>query len=253
MSQNTQPTGLQMIPPEDPDADQQAAVRGERPWWKKYYPWYAVLGGTVLFNLLYAFPHYFTTDPNDARVQLDPGFHPHLAFLIAHVATGNLALVTMMLQVWPHLRRTRPRVHRWVGRVYVFGAVIPTTLIVLFVLIPHRANEGSTGLGCGAVLWLGTTLYAWRKARLRRYAEHRRWMIYSFSLALFTTYGRIVFMMILHWGLRVNTEILIEGTSWGAWIVNLLAAQWYLEFSARRRGKNLPAGRFNPATGAIRQ
>ena len=253
MSQNAQQTGLQMIPPEDPDTERQPAARGERPWWKRYYPWFAVLGGTVLFNLLWAFPHYFTTDPNDSRSQLDPNFHPHFAFLIAHVATGNLALVTMMLQIWPYLRRNHPAVHRWVGRVYVFGAVIPTTLIVLFVLIPHRANDGSTGLACGGVAWLGTTLYAWRKARKRRYAEHRRWMIYSFSLALFTTYGRIIFWMILHWGLQVNIRILVEGTSWGAWIVNLLAAQWYLEYSARRRGRNLPAGRFNPATGAIRQ
>ncbi|OLE21870.1 MAG: hypothetical protein AUG49_20970 [Catenulispora sp. 13_1_20CM_3_70_7] len=222
MSQNTHQTGLQMIPPEDPDTERRPGMTGERPWWRKYYPWYAVLGGTVLFNLLWAFPHYLSTDPNDSRSQLDPNFHPHFGFLIAHVATGNLALVTMMLQIWPHLRRNHPAVHRWVGRVYVFGAVIPTTLIVLFVLIPHRANDGSTGLACG-------------------------------GLALFTTYGRIIFWMILHWGLQVNTEILVEGTSWGAWIVNLLAAQWYLEYSARRRGKNLPAGRFSPATGAIRQ
>lgn len=253
MSQNRQQAGLQMTPPEDPDTDQRPAVRAERPWWKKYYPWYAVVGGAVLFNLLYAFPHYFSTDSGVSRSRLDPGFHPHFAFLVAHVVTGNLALVTMMLQVWPRLRRTRPRVHRLVGRVYVFGAVIPTTLIVLFVLVPHRAVQGSTGLACSAVLWLGTTLYAWRKARLRRYAEHRRWMVYSFSLALFTTYGRIVAWMMLHWGLQVNIEILIEATSWGVWILHLLGAQAYLEFTARRHGRNLPPGRFDPATGVIRQ
>ncbi|GHB29314.1 hypothetical protein GCM10010346_61000 [Streptomyces chryseus] len=253
MSQNRQQTGLQMPPPEDPDTDQRPATHAERPWWKRYYPWYAVVGGTVLFNLLYSFPHYFATDPEASRSQLDPGFQPHFAFLVAHVITGNLALVTMMLQAWPHLRRTRPRVHRFIGRVYVFGAVVPTTLIVLFVLVPHRANQGSTGLACGAVLWLGTTLYAWRKARQRRYAEHRRWMIYSFSLALFTTYGRIVAWMMLNWGLQVNIQILIEATSWGVWIMHLLIAQAYLEFTARRRDKNPHAGRFDPATGAIRQ
>ncbi|MBF6049146.1 DUF2306 domain-containing protein [Streptomyces sp. NRRL B-1677] len=253
MSQNTRQTGRQMPPPEGLDTDQRPAVGAERPWWKKYYPWYAVVGGTVLFNLLYSFPRYFTTDSQASRSPLDTDFHPHFAFLIAHVVTGNLALVTMMLQAWPHLRRTRPEVHRWSGRVYVFGAVIPTTLIVLFVLVPHRPNQGSTGLACSAVLWLGTTLYAWRKARLHRYAEHRRWMIYSFSLALFTTYGRVVAEMILNWGLRVNTEVLVEGTSWGAWIINLLIAQAYLEYTARRRSKDLPAGRFDPATGAIRQ
>lgn len=256
MSQNTQQTGLQMSPPEDPDTDgtdQRTAAGAERPWWKKYYLWYAVIGAAVLFNLLYSFPHYFTTDPGASRSQLDPGYDPHFAFLVAHVVTGNLALVAMMLQAWPHLRRTQPRIHRLVGRVYVFGAVIPTTLIVLFVLVPHRATPGSTGLASSAVLWLGTTLYGWHKARLGRYAEHRRWMIYSFSLALFTTYGRIVAEMMLHWGLQVDIQILIESTSWGAWIVHLLAAQAYLEFTARRNNKKLPAGRFDPATGAIRQ
>ncbi|MFG3409861.1 DUF2306 domain-containing protein [Streptomyces sp. NPDC048142] len=211
------------------------------------------MGGAVLFNLLYSFPHYFATDPEVSRSQLDPGFQPHFAFLVAHVVTGNLALVAMMLQAWPHLRRTRPRVHRMVGRVYVFGAVVPTSLIVLFVLVPHRANQGSTGLAFGAVLWLGTTLYAWRKARQGRYAEHRRWMVYSFSLALFTTYGRIVAWMMLNWGLQVNIQILIEATSWGVWILHLLIAQAYLEFTARRSGKNPHAGQLDPATGAIRQ
>ncbi|GAA2053478.1 DUF2306 domain-containing protein [Catenulispora yoronensis] len=252
MSQNPQPTGVQVIPPEHPDADARSSSRPDRPWWKQYYPWLAVLGGTVVFNLLWAFPRYLTTDPRDSRSELDPNFHPHLGFLIAHVTCGNLALMTMTLQVWPWLRRTHPAVHRWVGRVYVWLGVVPSSLIVLFVLIPHRANDGSTGLGFGAVLWLGTTLWAWRKARLRRYAEHRRWMIYSFALALFTTYGRIVVYMMLHWGLNVNIRILVEATSWGAWVVNLLAAQWYLEYTARRRGKNLPAGRYSPATGAIR-
>ncbi|MEU5716220.1 DUF2306 domain-containing protein [Streptomyces sp. NPDC020403] len=253
MSQNSQQTGLQMPPPEDPDTGRRSAARTKRPWWKKYYPWYAVVGGTVLFNLLYSFPHYFATDPEVSRSQLDPGFQPHFAFLVAHVVTGNLALVTMMLQAWPELRRTRPWVHRLAGRVYVFGAVIPTTLIVLFVLVPHRANQGSTGLACGAVLWLGTTLYAWRKARQHRYAEHRRWMVYSFSLALFTTYGRIVAWMMLNWGLQVNIQVLIEATSWGVWIMHLLIAQAYLEFTARRRGTTPHAGRFDPATGAVRQ
>ncbi|MDT0420009.1 DUF2306 domain-containing protein [Streptomyces evansiae] len=252
MSQNSPQTGLQ-TPPDAPGTEQRPAAGADRPWWKRYYPWYGVVGLAVLFNVLYAFPHYFTTDETASRSQLDPGFHPHFAFLVAHVVTGNLALVTMMLQVWPHLRRTRPRVHRLVGRLYVFGAVIPTSLIVLFVLVPHRANQGSTGLATGAVLWLGTTLYAWYKARVRRYAEHRRWMVYSFSLALFTTYGRIVAWMMLHWGLQVNIQVLIEATSWGAWILHLLGAQAYLEFTARRRGRKDHVGRLDPATGAVSQ
>ncbi|NJA58263.1 DUF2306 domain-containing protein [Streptomyces sp. NEAU-H3] len=226
MSQNSPQTGLQ-TPPDAPGTEQRPAAGADRPWWKRYYPWYGVVGLAVLFNVLYAFPHYFTTDETASRSQLDPGFHPHFAFLVAHVVTGNLALVTMML--------------------------IPTSLIVLFVLVPHRANQGSTGLATGAVLWLGTTLYAWYKARVHRYAEHRRWMVYSFSLALFTTYGRIVAWMMLHWGLQVNIQVLIEATSWGAWILHLLGAQAYLEFTARRRGRKDHVGRLDRATGAVRQ
>ncbi|WP_103501339.1 MULTISPECIES: DUF2306 domain-containing protein [unclassified Streptomyces] len=253
MSQNSHQKGLKVSPPENPDTDQRPETPAERPWWKMSYPWFGVVGVVVLFNLLYSFPHYFSTDSADSRSVLDPGFEMHFAFLVAHVATGNLALLAMMLQAWPYLRRTRPHVHRVVGRVYVFGAVVPTTLIVLFVLVPHRDIQGSTGLAVSAVLWLGTTLYAWHKARQGRYAEHRRWMVYSFSLALFTTYGRVVFLLMTHWGVEVNIQVLIEATSWGMWVLHLLLAQAYLEYTARRSGRMPHSGRFDPATGAIRE
>lgn len=54
----------------------------------------------------------------------------HYLLLVAHILFGSVALVAACLQIWPWLRRTRPAVHRWSGRAYLFGGVFPGGLAV---------------------------------------------------------------------------------------------------------------------------
>lgn len=210
-----------------------------RAWWQQPYPWLVLLGGLVVLNLLHAFPQYLSLDPTRSRSVLDEGFNAHYPLLLVHIVTGNIAMLTVFLQLWPWLRRTQPAVHRLSGRVYILAGALPSALIGLFFLVPHRPGSGgSLGLAVSAVLWVGTTLMAWRKARQGRYAEHRRWMIYSFALAMHTTYGRIVFLMFMTIpGFSVNEAILIESTNWLSWVLNLLVAQWWLERTAKKTSR----------------
>jgi Predicted membrane protein (DUF2306) len=88
-------------------------------------------------------------------------------------------MVTVFLQVWP--RRRHPAVHRTSGRLYVFAGVLPSAVLAL-AIVPFAA--GSTGNAIDAILWLATTVAEFRMARRHRYAEHRRWMIFSVALCL---------------------------------------------------------------------
>ncbi|MFM9372905.1 DUF2306 domain-containing protein [Streptomyces sp. Da 82-17] len=207
-------------------------------WWRKPYPWLVVLGVLVIVNLLHAFPRYLSLDESHSRTMLNAGFSGHYELLVLHVVTGNIAMVTVFLQLWPWLRRHHPSVHRVSGRLYVFAGALPSAIVGGLVLVPLRpAPDGSLGLFLSAVLWIGTTVMGLRAARKRRYGEHRRWMVYSFALALHTTLGRVLFLMMTYIpGFKMNVTVLIETANWASWVVGLLIAHWWLE-QRRSRAK----------------
>lgn len=202
-------------------------------WWRT--PWGAGLLAVVVFNLVYALPRYLKFEPSQARIMLDPTFRYHFAVLVAHVITGNLAMVTLFIQVLPWIRRNYVNVHRISGYVYVFGGALPSALLAL-VLLPHSiAPVGKVGLATMAVLWIGTTLQGFRMQWLHRYADHRRWMYYSFALALGTSWGRILGTIMQHVpAFHINIMAFLEIANWLGWVFNLLVAQWWLDRTARR-------------------
>ncbi|MEU1287210.1 DUF2306 domain-containing protein [Kitasatospora sp. NPDC005856] len=202
-------------------------------WWQS--PWAAALAALVVFNLLYAFPRYLTGDSHQARIPLDPDFPAHYPVLVAHVVLGNISLVTVLLQVLPWIRRHHPAVHRMSGRLYIFAGALPSGLLAL-VLVPYSsAPSGKIGLAMMAVLWLATTLLGLRAALQRRFVDHRRWMVYSFALALGTTWGRLLAEAMLHIpGFKIDIMVLLELANWAGWVFNLLVAHWWLERTAPR-------------------
>ena len=213
--------------------------RAVRRWWRS--PWaLAALAAVVVFNLFYALPRYLQFDPKQSRVPLDPTFpghaHAHFAVVVIHVIAGNLAMVTMFLQLVPWIRRNHPRIHRISGRVYMLGGVLPTAVLAL-ILVPYStAPIGNVGLVAMAVLWLCTTAMGYVRIRQHRYLEHRRWMYYSFALALGTSWGRVLGELGQHVpSLAINdTDTFLEISGWLGWIVNLALVQIWLEFTATR-------------------
>ncbi|GAB2893705.1 hypothetical protein GCM10027074_72090 [Streptomyces deserti] len=198
----------------------------------------AALAVVVVFNLLYAFPRYLSGDPQQSRIPLDPGFSQHYLVVVLHAVLGNLALVTVLLQVLPWIRRHHPRVHRVSGRVYLFAAALPTTVLA-FALVPFsQAPFGAFGLMLSGVLWIVTTLLGYRAARRRRYIDHRRWMIYSFAISLGTTWGRVLSELMQAFpGFEVSLSFMLELSTWGSWVINLLIAHWWLDRTAPKAAR----------------
>ncbi|WP_412543659.1 DUF2306 domain-containing protein [Longispora sp. K20-0274] len=231
MTQNTESPGTRVTPP---------VVSGPpRAWWRHPYPWLVTLAVLVVFNLIYALPRYLSMDPAQSRSILAPNSTIHWPLLVAHVVTGNVAMVTVFLQLWPWLRRNHPAVHRFIGRVYVFAGALPAALLGIFALVPLRSEQaGIPGLVAMGVLWTLTTLVAVRMARRRRYAEHRRWMVYSFALAMGTTWGRLLYLLIVGVpGFDMDhVTIYLEVANLG-WVFNLLGAHAWMEWRAVRTSR----------------
>ncbi len=200
-----------------------------RAWWRRQ--WMVPLAVAVVGFLALSLPRYLSGDRTRTPVQLNPGFPLHYPLLVAHVMFGSIALVGVCFQMWTWLRDHHPRVHRAIGRTYIFAGVIPTGLLALAIM---PFSHGPAGNAVAAALWLTTTVAGFRAVRQRRYAAHRRWMIYSFALTMQIIWGRVMFVVLaLIPGVDLSDPhtltLVFDTAAWIGFVINLLAAQWWLE------------------------
>ena len=201
----------------------------------------AVTAFVVAVFLVLELPAYLGLDPALSRIAIRADYPLHYPLLWAHIVCGSIALVTACLQIWPWLRRHHPRVHRWSGRIYLLGGVLPGGVAVLGVApVSTTGFASSVGNTFLAVLWLGTSIAGWRAARQCRYADHRAWMIRSVALTFSIVVNRfwvvvyVVLLMVLD---PADPELIPHAATasvWTSWIVNLLIAEWWILRSRRR-------------------
>ena len=191
----------------------------------------AVLVTAFLVDVLHP---YLTLNPAESRIVLRKNFPLHYPILIAHILFGTIALTTLVVQLWPWLRRHHPVVHRWVGRVYVFGGALPCSLMALALMPLTNGWSGNIGITAQAVLWFGTTVAGFRAGHQRRFRDHRRWMIYSAALALGVLWGRATVDLYTILPQKFNVFFIFEVARWAGWMINLLVAQWWIEHTANR-------------------
>jgi hypothetical protein len=159
--------------------------------------------------------------------------------LIAHVALATVAMVTALVQIGPGVRARWPRVHRWAGRVYVTAALPAAAIgMVIGAATPFGPilAVGSVMLGA---LWFGFTVNGYLAARRRRFADHRRHMLCSVTLAFSIITNRI-WNPILYVGLQPLRDSVFGGDEerfiwlvaglggWIGWTIPLLAVRWWL-------------------------
>jgi hypothetical protein len=194
----------------------------------------AMAAGVVAF-LIYQDPPWLSFNPKRSRIPLH--FPAHYWLVVGHVLTGNVVMVTLVLQLWPWLRRRHPAVHRWSGRLYVFAGALPSAGFAI-AMLPISFPAGRIGVAMSAFLWSVTSVIGWVKLRQGNYAEHRRWMLYSVAIV----WGQVMWGFLIGKGWfwwspwQVNPVHIVEAARWLGWTTNLILVQWWLE---RTRGRPL--------------
>ncbi|HEY2750364.1 DUF2306 domain-containing protein [Phenylobacterium sp.] len=162
-----------------------------------------------------------------------PGIPPGVAgnvmrhpWLVLHAGLAATALIVGPFQFIPRLRAARPRLHHWVGRIYVVACLLGGPAGLLLAWGTSAGPVAQFGFGLLAISWIFCTAQAWRLAMARRIVEHRRWMVRSFALTLAAVTLRLYLPIPPLLGIDF-----VEGyraISWLCWIPNLLAAELYL-------------------------
>ncbi|HEV2532158.1 DUF2306 domain-containing protein [Phenylobacterium sp.] len=147
-------------------------------------------------------------------------------WLFVHAGLAGTAMALGPFQFLPRLRLTRPRLHRWIGRTYVFACLTGGSAGLLLATGSTAGPIARVGFGALAVTWLAVTSMAWRMALARRFDEHRRWMIRSFAL----TFAAVTLRLYLPIGAVLGFQFLdaYRAIAWLCWVPNLLAAELYL-------------------------
>jgi uncharacterized membrane protein YozB (DUF420 family) len=214
------------------------AVPG-RIWWRR--PWIAPLALVATAFVVLSVPRYLSLDPARSRIPAPESFAAYYPMLVGHVFFASFALLTAPLQVWPWFRQRYRTTHRLIGRIYVFGGVLPAGLLGLAIgaVSPFGPLIRVSNVLLAA-LWLACTIAGYRMVRQRRYDEHRKWMIRSFALTMSIITNRawaMIWFVVLTPHLQTTFEgnekmlfLTVAGlTSWMGWVIPLLVAQWWLE------------------------
>jgi uncharacterized membrane protein len=189
--------------------------------------------GVAIFSYRFLLPNPMMGEEIAANLARKP-------WLPIHAVLAATALLVGPFQFLPRLRARAPRVHRTLGKIYVFAclAAAPAGLI----LATHSAAGpvAQSGFGVLSVIWFAVTAFALRLAMTRRFAEHRRWMIRSFAM----TFAAVTLRLYLPIPPMFLHMSFIEGyraISWFCWTSNLLVAEIFLNWTTLRGLFNRPA------------
>ncbi len=154
-----------------------------------------------------------------------------LAFY-AHVGLAPLALALTPFQLSTGLRRRRPGLHRWMGRVSALAILLSGLGGLVMAARTEAGPVAALGFGTLAVVWLGCAAMGVWHAINGRIGEHRRWMIRTAAL----TFGAVTLRLQIPLAtvvLGLPFEDAYPAIAWLAWVPTLVVAEWRL----RRRGR----------------
>jgi uncharacterized membrane protein len=145
---------------------------------------------------------------------------------LTHMLIAPLALLLGPFQFISAIRSRAPRLHRYMGRVYVASCVIAG--IAGFATALHASGGPVAGWGFGilAVLWVASSLGGMLAAMRRQFQLHRLLMALSYAM----TFGAVTLRLQIPIGFMLGYPGYPEMSVWLAytsWIPNVVAVLAY--------------------------
>jgi uncharacterized membrane protein len=151
-------------------------------------------------------------------------FEAHPVGIYSHVFGAAVALAIGPFQFASRLRAARPRLHRWLGRVYLGIGVLVGGASGLFMAF-HAFGGSAARLGFAllALAWLYTGARAYLAIRSGEASAHRRWMVRNFALTFAAVTLRLYLPTAMVSGIAFGTAY--PAIAWLCWVPNLVVAE----------------------------
>lgn len=157
---------------------------------------------------------------------------PHAFWMLLHVVGGTGMLFTGPFLLWSGFRRRVPKVHRWVGRLYlVTGVAGAASGGVLSVIANHEPRALFVATFFLSITWLLVAGMAYRAIRNRRIEAHREWVIRSYVLTWTFVFCRLAMKTPVFGFLGIEG---VTATVWMSWVMPLIVTEIMLQW--RRTG-----------------
>jgi uncharacterized membrane protein len=149
----------------------------------------------------------------------------------AHGIGGAVAALIGPFQLITKLRTSWPKVHGWMGRVYLLAVLAGGLGALYFAPMSTAGLVGSVGFTALGVFWLVSGAQAYISIRRGNVQAHRRWMLRNYALTFGAATLRIELPLLIILG-GLSFPAAYTTVAWISWVPNWLIVEWWLR---RRR------------------
>lgn len=158
------------------------------------------------------------------------------AVFAAHVLLASVMTLCGLMQLIPRLRQSRPRLHRWTGRIYLTLAVVEALSGIWLTVVrgTYLSQISAIAILIDAILILGFAGLTLRNAVRRRIDRHRIWAMRTFMVASGVWFLRVGLMgwVLINQG-PVGMNDTLSGPAdivltFGAYLIPLAVLELYL-------------------------
>jgi uncharacterized membrane protein len=137
----------------------------------------------------------------------------------SHIVLGGIALLIGWVQFNEKLRRKRLQLHRTIGKIYVFSALVSSAAAVYIALFATGGIVATLGFMFLGLTWFYSTYKAYTSVRKGNLPTHRVMMIYSYAACLAAVTLRLYLpLLIIAFHDFIKAYVLV---AWLCWVPNI--------------------------------
>lgn len=195
--------------------------------------WVLIILGALLMFLL-AVRYFFldldaeaanpdTTILRELYLNRQVGLYIHVFAMMAPLIIGPVQFLLRRLTSETRRAKYLP-LHRWLGRIYVTGALIGGLSGLYLAIYAFGGFASTLGFGLLAVLTLTTTWIAYLRIRAKNEFSHKEWMTRSYALIFAAVTLRLLLGTYIG-AFRIEETEAYQAIAWSCWVPNLIVAE----------------------------
>ena len=165
-------------------------------------------------------------------------FWPRRWGLLLHLSGGAVAISVGLVQLWLGLSGLTTRLHRRLGRIYVGSVLLASAGGAYMALTIPGHIAYASGLFALDVAWLVTTGMAVLAISRKDVAQHRSWMIRSYTVTFAFVTFRLLSALLKNQVEVADDPVATEldaALAWACWAIPLLVVEPFIQLRVMGR------------------